>query len=188
MLSPSSLVEISLFPLSFSNSLSHQSILSLFFLFLLCFSLGISNAYSWLKIWWQLYLPNVLWKIPFNWSFFKVMLWSRNFKCILMTEHLMAIIFAKCLVENSIQLIFFLSNVMKQEFQMHTHDWTSDGNYICQMSCGKFHSIDLFLSNVTGLEFGQFEGKASWPWLLKIIRWHRGQYAGHQGHWYLKQF
>ena len=39
-----------------------------------------------------------------------------------MTEHLMAIIFAKCLVENSIQLIFFLSNVMKQEFQMHTHD------------------------------------------------------------------
>ena len=43
-------------------------------------------------------------------------------------------------------------------------------------------------SHVTGLEFGQFEGKASWPWLLKIIRGHRGQYAGHQGHWYLKQF
>ena len=37
---------------------------------------------------------------------------------------------------------------------------------------------------VAGLEFGQFEGKASWPWLLKIIR---GQYAGHQSHWYFKQ-
>ena len=43
-------------------------------------------------------------------------------------------------------------------------------------------------SPTPGLEFGQFEGKASWPWLLKIIRGHRGQYAGHQGHWYLKQF
>ena len=40
---------------------------------------------------------------------------------------------------------------------------------------------------ISGLEFGQFEGKASWPWLLKIIRGHRGQYAGHQGHWYFKQ-
>ena len=39
----------------------------------------------------------------------------------------------------------------------------------------------------TGLGFGQCEGKASWPWLLKIIRGHRGQYAGHQGHWYFKQ-
>ena len=35
---------------------------------------------------------------------------------------------------------------------------------------------------LTGLECGQFEGKASWPWLLKIIRGHRGHYAGHQGH------
>ena len=32
--------------------------------------------------------------------------------------------------------------------------------------------------STSGLEFGQFEGKASCPWLLKIIR----------GHWYLKQF
>ena len=38
-----------------------------------------------------------------------------------------------------------------------------------------------------GLEFGQFEGKASWPWLLKNIGGHHGQYAGHQGHWYFKQ-
>ena len=45
----------------------------------------------------------------------------------------------------------------------------------------------MFEYPVAGLEFGQFEGKASWPWLLKIIRGHRGQYAGHQGHWYFKK-
>ena len=51
-----------------------------------------------------------------------------------------------------------------------------------------FISIKLLCNiRLTGLEFGQFEGKASWPWLLKIIRGHRGQYAGHQGHWYFKQ-
>ena len=55
------------------------------------------------------------------------------------------------------------------------------------VSINLLSSLPKGSARAAGLEFGQFESKATCPLLLKIIREHRGQYAGHQGHIYLKQ-
>ena len=86
---------------------------------------------------------------------------------------------------------FFYSSGKCPKF-MPWHAITVNVMTDCQLRESSFESTSCYceawvvLFSIAGLEFGLFEGKASWPWLLKIIRGHRGQYAGHQSHWYCK--